>query len=133
MAKISTNRGGKQKPAAKVEPKQSNVFSTLEDIISGQQSPVDIKNFAYLFMEKIGGPQGFVDKVMEEYDGAPLGSLARSRVLDIMMKLFQLATPKESHGDYSELSDEDLKGVLKKHLAPPRAEAQTQWVEHVCI
>jgi hypothetical protein len=133
MAKITTNRGGKKKPVANVDQhKQATVFSTLEDIISGQQSPVDIKNFAYLFMEKIGGPQGFVDKVMEEYEGAPMGSLARSRVLDIMMKLFQLATPKESHGDYSELTDDDLKDVIKKHLAPNTPHAQ-QWVDHVCI
>ena len=131
MAKISTNRGGSKRAPSKSLP---TVLSTLEDVISSKQSPVDIKKFAYLFMERIGGPAGFVDKVMEEYEGAELGSLARSRVLDIMMKLFQLATPKETFGDYSDLSDDDLKNMLGSHFNPQApAPAPQPWVDHVCI
>lgn len=130
MAKIKARRGGNAPPSV-TERKTASVFSTLEDIISENRSPVDIKNFAYLFMDKIGGPQGFVDRVMEEFEGSQVGSLSRARVLEIMMKLFQLATPKETYGDYSDMTEDDLKAVVTRHMiAPP---SPTQWIDHVCI
>lgn len=128
MAKITTNRGGSKKAASKSLPA---AISTLEEVISSKQSPVDIKKFAYIFMERIGGPVGFVDKVMEEYNGSDVGSLARARALEIMMKLFQLATPKETFGDYSDLTDDDLKMMLSSQFNA--AQPQPQWIEHVCI
>ncbi len=118
---------------AKVIAKKSKSLpasiKTLEEILTKNQSPVDIKKFAYLFMEKIGGPAGFVNMVMKEYNDAETGSLAKSRVLDIMMKLFQLATPKEAFGDYGDLSDDDLKDAMKSQMGP----TPPQWVTHVCI
>ncbi len=66
---------------------------------------------------------------MKEYHDSDQGSLARSRVLDIMMKLFQLATPKEAFGDYGDLSDDDLKNAMKSQMGP----LPLQWISHVCI
>lgn len=107
----------------------SATIKSLEEVVANKESPVDIKKFAYIFMDKIGGPKGFVNKVLKEYKDSESGSLARARILEIMMRLFQLATPKESFGDYGDLSDEDLKRVFKAQLAPE----PTKWIDHVCI
>ena len=80
-------------------------------------------------MDKIGGPAGFVKMVMDEYEESDAGSLARSRVLEIMMKLFQIATPKETFGDYGDLTDDDLKSAMKSQMGPE----PPRWINHVCI
>lgn len=134
MATIKAKkRGSKASPSLPPPPRErkADIFSTLEEIVSGKQSPIDVKNLAHIFMERAGGQQGFVELVWAEYHGSDMGSLARSRVLEIMMKLFQLATPKEDFGDYGDFTDDDLKKVVSKHvIAPP---PQLLWVDHVCI
>ena len=132
--KIKAKRGsGNNIPGPPISKSLTNVVTTLEEIIVSKQSPVDIKKFAYLFMDKIGGAEGFTEKVLEEYNGSPVGSLARSRVLEIMMKLFSMATPKETFGDYGDFTDDDLKEMLKKQLGTMAPIVSLKWVDHVCI
>ena len=103
----------------------------LDAVLTNKQSPIDIKEIAYQFMHQVGGPAGFVERIMEEYDGAPIGSLARSRILDIMVRLFQIATPKEKHGELGHLTDEDLTSILREQLG--KNEKHDGWVTHACI
>ena len=112
--------------------KSQPMMKALEAIIDSKKSPIDIKEIAYQFMHQIGGPGGFVARIMEEYDGSPKGSLARSRILEIMVKLFQIATPKEKYGELSHLSDEDLTDILKQGIGK-REVADNGWIEHPCI
>lgn len=102
-------------------------LKALETILESKQSPIDIKEIAYQFMRQVDGPGGFVKRIMEEYDGSAVGSLARSRILDIMVRLFQIATPKDKLGDLGDISDEDLVSVMKDHLLKKTA------VEDSCI
>lgn len=106
-------------------------IGVLEAVLTNKQSPIDIKEIAYQFMHQVGGPSGFVQRIMEEYDGAPIGSLARSRILDIMVRLFQIATPKEKHGELGHLSDEDLASILREQLG--KNEKSDGWIDHTCI
>ena len=92
----------------------------LEAILENKQSPIDIREIAYQFMRQVGGPAGFVEKIFVEYDSSAAGSLARSRILDIMIRLFQIATPKEKFGELGHLTDEDLERVLQEQLGALR-------------
>ena len=113
---------------------KSTGMRALEGILTAKDSPIDIKEIAYQFMSQVGGPPGFVARIMEEYDASPVGSLARSRILEIMVKLFQIATPKEKFGELGELTDEDLVHILKEQFTP-KAEVKHvgEWVDHPCI
>ena len=125
MAKIKTNKPAK--PSTRVV---ASSIKTLEEIISNKQSPIDVQELAYEFMSKIGGNTGFVDMVLTEYNGSEIGSLARARVLDIMLKLFQLASPKDGGGDFANISDDDLKNILQAQLGVPK---QENWPYDICI
>ena len=125
---------GKMKVTKRAEKIKSGI-STLEEIIANKQSPIDVKEIAYAFMGKLGGTQGFVERILGEYDACNPGSLARSRILDIMVRLFQIATPKERFGDYGDVSDADLEAILHEKLgtkAKPQVKPQN-WIDHVCI
>lgn len=129
MAKIRV------KTKAPGESKVSPGINTLEQLISNKQSPIDIREIAYSFMNKLGGTSGFVDKILQEYESCSPGTLARSRILDIMVKLFQIATPKEKFGDFDGVTDEDLMGIIqgKLNMTPVKESTQSKWVDHVCI
>lgn len=96
-------------------------LDAFEAILSTKQSPIDVREIAYQFMRQVGGPEGFVAAIFEEYDQSAAGSLARSRILDIMIRLFQMATPKEKFGELGHLSDEDLERLLKEQLGGVRS------------
>ena len=128
MAKLKVN---KRQP---LDTSPRKAISTLEQLLANKQSPIDVKEIAYAFMSKLGGTEGFVERILGEYESCDAGSLARSRILDIMVKLFQIATPKERFGDYADVSDEDLTALLHEKLGTkPRPPAKPDWIEHVCI
>ena len=127
-------------PRIKSKPKQredqprtrSSALNALESIVNSKSSPVDIKDLAYECMHQVKGNAGFVAVIMEEYSASAAGSLARSRILDIIVRLFQLATPKEKFGDLGHLSDDDLMGILNQGLNRP-GKRVLSWTDHVCI
>lgn len=126
-------KAGNEKPLLSGGKKPG--LKALETILTSDRSPIDITEIAYQFMHQVGGPAGFVERIMGEYDGSPVGSLARSRVLDIMVRLFQIATPKDKQGDLGHLTDEDLEVILRKQLMlsvePPAPVSQE--IDHFCI
>lgn len=122
MTKINARKVGDGKSL-------TQTIKSLEGIIASKESPVDIKKIAHIWLAKVGGPAGFVRMLQREYKLCDSGSLARSRIMDLMLKLLQMATPKEQFGDYGDLNDDDLKSVFKSQLGP----APPQWIDHVCI
>lgn len=106
-------------------------LKALSAILENKQSPIDIREIAYQFMRQVGGPAGFVRKIMEEYDEAEVGSLARSRILDIMIRLFQIATPKERFGDVNHMTDDDLARAFKEAVGVK--EAVNGYPTEICI
>ncbi len=91
-------------------------IKALEQMILSKDCPIDLREVAYEFMKKIGGPKGLVRLIMTEYEESKTGGLARARILDIMMRLFQQTSPKGGVGDLGQLSDEDLRRLLDERL-----------------
>lgn len=117
--------------------------STLERLLLAKQSPVDIKEVSYEFHKKVGGASGLADMVLKEYAASQAGSLARIRIIDVMVRLFQANTPKAQAGETGLLSDEDLidayvdqakkagAGIKRIEAAAPKK--KDVWIDHVCI
>lgn len=119
----------KQKPVA---AKSAGGFKSLESILTASDSPIDIKEVAYQLMNLVGGAAGLAILIKEEYNASEAGSLARTRALDIMVKMLQIAAPKDGVEDTSYLTDEDLAEIARDELRRMGV-TDPGWITHVCI
>jgi hypothetical protein len=92
-------------------------LKTLESMILSKDCPIDVREVSYEFMKQVGGPKGLVRLIMLEYNESKVGGLARARILDIMMRLFQSTSPKGGSGDLGHMTEADLELILKEKLA----------------
>lgn len=109
-------------------------ISFLSKMLDAKNSPVDLQEIAYQFHAQIGGAQGYVEMILTEYAQTSPGSLARTRVLQLMAKLFELGSPKERVGETALLSDDDLTAAYFGQLRRSGMKVVDDvWVDHVCI
>jgi hypothetical protein len=126
MEKRRPGRPRKERPVPvdqkNVKGPLSPVITTLQDVIDAKKPPIDIHALANEFHKQIGGDLGFVERVLKEYEDTKPGSLARARIMEIMVRLFQIASPKEKTVDLGLLSDDDLAKALKNEIERSKIE-----------
>ena len=113
-------------------PRASSGFKSLESILTSKDSPIDIKEVAYQLMGLVGGGAGLAQMIKAEYASTEAGSLARARALDLMVKMLQIASPKDGAEDTSYLTDDDIAETVRGEIQKLGI-SEAVWVYHVCI
>ena len=105
----------KKANVVEMERPQSHPIRSIEDVLDSTTAPIEQKRIAYELMSLVGGERGLAKKIMDEYKDTSPGSLARVRFFEMLLKLVQMAQPKDVTGDFDYLSEDDIARILIEH------------------
>jgi hypothetical protein len=92
----------------------SKALKTIEDLVSRKTSRVDNRRLAESLIDQFNGLGGLAKEVKLEYDAAPTGSVAKSRLLIAVFALLNQVAQAEGDVDVSgDMDTEELASVLK--------------------
>lgn len=91
--------------------KKDEIFS--DSILNGIPAP-DLAALAHHFFAEAGGVQAVGKILHDEFMSAKAGSLARARILDVVLRITKAAQDKDGTDDLGMVSYADLKAKLKE-------------------
>lgn len=85
----------------------------ISDIITANEKILDPEQLLIQIVEKCGGMEGLASKIADELQHAPVGGMARQRILDMINRLMVIvwgAKPKDDPLDQA--SPEELEALI---------------------
>lgn len=137
MASLSAakKRASRPKRRGKVQflSESATSFGTaVERMLMSKSAPIDLKEVAIEFMQKVGGPQGFVKLILDDYQASEAGTPERARLWELAVRLFTKAQEDEATVDHDMTTDDDLQAEAA-YLMARMGVGAVVWVDHVCI
>jgi hypothetical protein len=97
-----------------VKPKRASVPKSVKDAIKGGLREPQLAEIASHFFTAAGGTRAIGQILWNEFNAAPEGSLARQRILDLILRALKFANERSHITDnLGLLSEDDLERELQ--------------------
>ena len=107
----------KGKPGSKKPSKLNEIDRVLQAARECVKDP-QVSEMASHFIHLVGGTQGFARKMLTEYNAAKAGSVARMRILDLILRATKFANEAAGFAkDLGLLSEQDLERLVSERMA----------------
>jgi len=96
-------------------PKPKKQYLSLEDIekiLEAKESTVNLEKVAAAWLKAIGGIDGLVDLLQNEYRVSKAGSIVRAKLHELQFRLIEKVFPATKIENVSMLTDKDLEKVM---------------------
>jgi hypothetical protein len=90
--------------------------ATVLELVEQATGAINVSELAVAMLEEFGGLVQFAREYKKEFDEATPGSISRSKMLEGMMRVINMATPKNAVSDLSQLEGGDLEKVATSIL-----------------
>ncbi len=91
--------------------------SEVVDILRQGSGKVTVTELAEVLMAEVGGPREFARKYAAELDAAPAGGMARTKMLDGIMRVVSQATAKNPDDNLDDMTEEQLEAEINRLMS----------------
>lgn len=104
--------------------KMEDIFRKMEDI--RKEAVPQLTEFAEHFIRLRGGPVAVARMLSEEWDNAPRGGVVRSRIMDLLLRVWKIVDTKSLSREELELvSTEDLERMFGQMMTDLHPSVET--------
>lgn len=113
----------------------TTISVVLEKMLASKQSAINTDELSYEFMKQIGGSEGFVKCVLDDYKNAIPGSPERARMMALVMQLVSMVHASTVPKDLDGVSEDDLVSYAKGLMVDCGVQGilEQGWCYDVCI
>lgn len=130
MAKKKAPAGARPGPSPRQQAQAQALETVKESLLQGPAGLPHLSELAEHFIRLQGGPQAVALMLANEWKAAPPGSIARARILEMLLRTWKVAEEKTDHlADLGLLSKQDLDREIDERLKQMVRE-QEPAVEH---
>lgn len=95
----------------------SKTSDVVKKILALRESPMDLAKITTEWLSLVGGAKGVAERLENEYKHSKPGGLARSRILELILKLTEKSFADRRVADMSLLATKDLEKLVIHYLA----------------